>query len=255
MVCAPAVRPTLRELDEAGVNAWPSLEQVIVDGWLLRSAVGYTRRSNSVQPLYEGSRSLYAKILTAERWYRERHLPAMFRVTVESRPDGLDGVLADRGYTREAPTSVQWLPLAEAYGSSTECDVWTDAETDWFNAHVQIQGMDAGSATILRRLLNIGGRGRTFGLVCDDAGEPASVGMAVREGSLVGLFGLGTAPEKRGRGFGTRLIAGLLESARAAGAEQAYLQVGLSNDPALSLYAGLGFREVYRYWYRRACSP
>jgi ribosomal protein S18 acetylase RimI-like enzyme len=43
----------------------------------------------------------------------------------------------------------------------------------------------------------------------------------------------------------------LLAEASRAGAERSYLQVECGNASAEALYDGLGYREVYRYWYRK----
>jgi ribosomal-protein-alanine N-acetyltransferase len=50
----------------------------------------------------------------------------------------------------------------------------------------------------------------------------------------------------RGRGVGRLLLNDLLERARAAGVRQLFLEVRVSNEAALRLYASAGFEEVGR---------
>jgi GNAT superfamily N-acetyltransferase len=83
---------------------------------------------------------------------------------------------------------------------------------------------------------------------CD--GEIVACGLGVAQSGYVGLFDVVTDGRYRRQGYGRGIVAGLLDWAGAAGAHTAYLQVMCDNDPALRLYAGLGFRERYRYWYR-----
>ena len=46
----------IQEIEELSMNAWPSLQTLLLDGWVLRFAAGYTRRANAVCPLFAGAR-------------------------------------------------------------------------------------------------------------------------------------------------------------------------------------------------------
>jgi len=111
------------------MNAWPALRSTVCDGWVLRFSNGYTRRANSVHPLYPPSRDLAEKIAEAERLYQERGLPAIFKLTAESQPRALEAALVERGYEVEAETSVHVAGLGPV-GSVAAVDI----ETAWRNA-------------------------------------------------------------------------------------------------------------------------
>lgn len=58
----------------------------------------------------------------------------------------------------------------------------------------------------------------------------------------VHINNIAVRPELRGRGFGSALLARVLEEGRAAGAWRATLEVRRSNDDARRLYERFGFR-------------
>ena len=42
-------------VEDVCLNAWPALQEIHYDGWLIRLADGQTRRTNSVNVLHDGS--------------------------------------------------------------------------------------------------------------------------------------------------------------------------------------------------------
>lgn len=59
-----------KNLEEYSLNAWPALQSFVYDGWLLRFAAGYTKRSNSINPIYKGeSKKVLDKIKYCESIY------------------------------------------------------------------------------------------------------------------------------------------------------------------------------------------
>ncbi len=61
----------IRTIEELSINALPALQTMLVDGWVLRFANGYTKRANSIHPLYASTGDAREKIHPVyEYWYR-----------------------------------------------------------------------------------------------------------------------------------------------------------------------------------------
>ncbi len=104
-----------QRIEEVTFNAWPALQQLFYDGWLLRFGAGYTKRSNSANVLYPGVLNLDEKIDHCAAWYAERELPPIFRLTSATAPAGLDHKLEQRGYELVASIAVRtWLRCRSA---------------------------------------------------------------------------------------------------------------------------------------------
>jgi GNAT superfamily N-acetyltransferase len=239
----------IRRIEELSINAWPALRQVVFDGWMLRFAEGYTRRCNSVQPLYAGTEQLERKIACCEEQYARERLPLMFKMTAAAQPPELDGLLERAGFKATAHTSVQTCRI-DGRSSNVSIDGWDRLTAQWLDAAVRFGQLNGSHKAVLPRILDAIVPETRFGAVIED-GEIRACGLAVREGTWVGLFDIVTSPQHRRRGHARRLVGGLLGWAQSRGATRAYLQVTLDNNPALRLYEAFGFREAYQYWYRR----
>ena len=237
-----------RRIEEESLNAWPALQQILFDGWILRFSAGYTKRGNSVNPLFASSMDVDEKIDACERLYAERGLPPVFRLTPFSSPAGLDDALEARNYQKVATTSVLRLDL-NTVQPSPAVELRHERLDDWLDIFGKFSGSQPEENRTHRKILQaIPGKRFLASLV--DAGQAVACGLGVLENGYFGLFDLITAPQRRKEGHGTRLISGLLRWAQEESGSRAYLQVVSSNAPALRLYARFGFQEAYPYWYR-----
>jgi ribosomal protein S18 acetylase RimI-like enzyme len=240
----------ITQLEELSMDAWPSLQTMMYDGWVLRFSDGYTKRANSSNPLYRGVLKVEEKIDRCEKLYSEGRLDTVFKLTTASQPPGLDGILETRGYSLESASSVQTLDLDAMVGQSEPGLVLSSEVSDeWFSAFGLMSGLDQRTGlTAKRMLLSIVPKKCLAS--ASSGGKIVACGMAVLQGEYVGLFDIVTHKEFRRLGYGKRLTLGLLHWAKGNGAKVAYLQVLLSNEAALPLYSSLGFAEAYQYWYR-----
>jgi GNAT superfamily N-acetyltransferase len=242
------------EMEERAFRAWPAGEVRVLGGWRLRHTGGVTRRANSVWPNeLEGALSIERRIEEVAAFYAARGQRALYQLSGVARPDGLDEELARRGYTREAPVSVQVVDACDARPAPApgiEVRIDEALTPEWFQISAH-QGRFATVADVYRGLLERL-RGRSLFALGLDHGVPAAVGVGVMDGGWLGISSMLTVAAHRRRGLGAAVLGALATAASARGCAHLYLQVELENHPARALYRRAGFREAYQTHYRRA---
>ena len=243
-------------VEEAGLNAWPALKEIIYDGWLIRLAEGQTRRTNSVNVIGPGTYPLADKIRYCEAVYRAHALPTYFRICSNSDP-ALERALIARGFRAEDETSTLYMDFARALPPVPEPRIRVDLaegkpSTAWLAAHARFTGHRPTEGLIRNRLLDLVALPIAFASVRGEDGAIASVAYGAVHDRIVSVQWVATDPVRRRNGLSRATLAVLLGWARdEAGAEGACLQVVADNWPAIRLYEKLGFdRELYRYHYR-----
>lgn len=237
------------ELERLSFRAWPAFEIQDHHGWVLRSADGYSRRLNSVTPEAGSIADLDERLDFSRRWYRERGLDFIVRLTVGM--ELLDVALADRGFTVESPVDIMAAPVGAGVSVGAVC-LAAAPDDEWFDFHRPLLGDDRRHLIAPWRGILAAVEPPTGFAVLAVGGRPVAAGFAVADQGWVGLFQIAVDPEVRRRGFGAQISEALLGWGASEGATNAYLQVEEANAPAVALYAGLGFTRKYTYWYRRA---
>ena len=242
----------LLRIEEAALWAWPPKETARDEGWLLRSAGGYTRRANSVQALIFASGADVERATDrVEAWYAKRGLPPCFQLTDRAAPAVLDQVLERRGYARLTPVSVQLRDLSglePSKGIRIELDSRPTprvmnalCDPHWSPA------MRKARADLFARIR----RPHSFAVLLDGT-QPVAGGLCVVDRELAGIFSVRTVPAARGMGHGRAVLTRLAAWGRSMGAKQLYLQVEDENAAARAMSRGFGAARAYGYWYRES---
>jgi len=243
--------------EEAAINGFPPLRQVVVDGWMLRFSGGVRRTANSATPLREPSGGLNEVIAIAEVLYRAQNQPAIFRIPSFIGPS-TDQRLAARGYTEEGESCVIEGPLAPIiesaapFGGAETVQLSPRPTPEWFAAMAQLQGQrpefHAGYKDIVSGVL----LPAAFAMLAVE-GEAAALAYGVIHRGMLCFESVVTDAAQRRRGHSRRVLAALALWAQRNGARKATLQVEAPNTPARTLYHAIGMKtELHRYHYRRA---
>lgn len=220
------------------------------DGWILRFADGYTKRANSINPLYVSSLDLEEKIYFCESVYQKKSLPVVFKMTSSVHPDDLDERLHGKGYQVDSPTSVQTINLDTVNRQRRfDTEFQEDLSDAWLENYCRMNAVSKAYTSTLQKILTNIVPSHCFMFVKAN-NRIVSCGLGVLQSGYIGLFDIVTDKEFRKRGYGQQIVNSILEWGKQNAAHTGYLQVMLNNVPALHLYSKIGFVERYQYWYR-----
>ena len=246
-----AIRADAARIEEAGLNALQTQQQLFYDGWLLRLSPGKAKRGRSVNPHFGSSLPLAQKIDYCERLYSAHRLPALFRITPFCKPAELDAALERRGYFRFDDTLVQTLDMTQSRSDAACADVEITsvpvAEFVAVVAALRGSSTEQRAAHLERLALS---PLALHALVARAGGQPIACGQVACDDDVAAIYDMVTAPDCRGRGLASAIVDALLAHARTRGVRVAFLQVNDDNAPALAVYRKFGFTTAYAYHYR-----
>jgi len=240
----------LIRIEDAALNAWPARRQMILDGWLLRFAKGYTKRSNSVNVHFDSRLPLAEKICTCELAYARAGLPVVFRLPDPFTSQAVMQALDKAGYQTFDPTYVLGQSIAERVAVPEGVQMREMRPKAWIALRADLTGTPVDHWDVHREILELILPEKVLlGLYV--GGEPVACGMGVVEGDLLGYFSIYVGKDFRRRGYGQMTMWGLTNWGLDHGARYGYLQVEGDNQPALAMYEKMGFETCYRYVYSK----
>ncbi len=222
----PSIRHRVspRKAQERAFALFPDLETAPLGDWTLRASASHpARRGNSVLafgPSPSLAEPVGTSVAAVTAWYADRNKRPICAVL----PDSAEHRLFERA---------GWVP------ESSEPDTQFLIASV---AHVQRTKLSSDGVDIEE----------TNGLAIariEIGGTNVATGIAAYADDWVGFRSIEVDPGQRRKGHATAIMAALVEWGAEQGASTAYLQVLGDNNPALALYARLGFslHHTYRY--------
>jgi GNAT superfamily N-acetyltransferase len=242
--------------EEAAINGFPPLRQVVLGDWFLRFSSNVRRTANSVTPLREPQGDLDEVIAIAEALYCAAGQPTIFRIPSFIDP-AIDQHLAARGYTAEGESCIIEGPIDAVIatmplGEIADVTLAPTPTSPWLTAMARLQGQAPEFHAVYRQVVGSVVLPAAFAELAIDGTVVALAYGIIHRGMLCFESVVTDAPHRR-KGYSRRVLAALAIWGRHNGATIATLQVEVGNTPGRTLYHSIGMTtELHRYHYRRA---
>jgi N-acetylglutamate synthase len=235
----------IRGLEERLVNVWPAVTTLLMKGWVIRMANGYSGRANSVSAIVSGAELKPELLGLIESLFIQAGLEPCVRVTPVAQRGTLE-MLLTRGYRVKDQSLVMLAPIGTQHSSAVAVRLEPKPSSAWLTGVSALQEPSKSNAAHLEAITGRIQLPAAFATIMEN-GASVGFGMAAVDRGVAEIGSIILAPSVRGRGLGRGLMQALLGWATNAGAGQAFLQVTEDNTPARRLYKSLGFETVCGY--------
>lgn len=244
--------PNVRRLEAVGFRAWPAASVQYDGSWLIRLTAGHdSKRLNSVNPLDPSdSRDIGIRLEKAAKRFADYGRPLTVRQTPLTPPP-LVGYMDEHAWPvfSEAIVMMADIPPNDTTESIEHLPLRDVGR--FVDARIEICGESSRDKAGLSEIINaIKPECGLFLFEAQDEG-PIAVSLAVHDNDMAGILQVAVAENVRRQGVGSSIVNASLRWARLRGARTAWLSVESDNEGAIQLYRKFGFKEVYRYSYRR----
>ncbi|MDO5559806.1 MAG: GNAT family N-acetyltransferase [Oscillospiraceae bacterium] len=243
----------IRFYEELSMNSHVALHTQFFDGWLLRTADGYTNRANSVGVLYPSTLDITSKIEYCEDFYFNQDQDCVFKLT--DGDEDLDKMLERRGYVVKTPTDCMVMDLKKCSfvkpdRKGLKVIITEKPDEEWLDAFfIYEDRRDERIQNTAKQMFDLIKSQALYCRIVNNEKTIACASAVVERGYML-LFNVIVDEQCRGRKYGQMLCEALLSKAIEEGAHTAYLQVVEENQIAMNLYKKLGYKKIYSYWYR-----
>jgi N-acetylglutamate synthase len=238
---------TIRGCEERLVNVWPAVSTLLMEGWVVRFAHGYSGRANSASAVVPGARMSSALLDTIEKLYRDAGLKPSVRITPLANA-AVEPLLMQRGYRIKDESRMMMLPLDRDRGVETDPRVRIEAAPSrrWLAGVSRHQEPSKRSPDHLFAIVGHLRVPAAFATLESD-GTGVGYGMCAIDRGWAEISSIMLDSAFRGQGIGRATVDALLIWAAREGASNAFLQVDQTNMVACKLYASLGFTVLCGY--------
>ncbi len=246
---------TIKTVEDLSLNAWPSHQMQVYDGWILRFSYFYTHRTNCVEIIGQSHLPLTEKVAYCEEVYQKWGTPSIFKVSPLSDPE-LEPFLVKRGYVEEHRVDNMVLDLTTF--DKTLCSepslplaVGSRVDEEWIDGLFSLKDVkNEDHRRVVPSMYAAIPKDEITVKVFDREGNIAGTGLGILDRGYVGLYAIHVREDCRRQGLARAIVSTILSEGAKQGAGKAYLQVLSDNEPARRLYESLGFTSEYEDWFR-----
>ena len=241
----------IKTIEDLSLNAWPSHQMQIYDGWILRFSYFYTHRTNCVEQIGPSSLPFEEKIKYCEEIYHYWNTPCIFKIT-PLLPAAFDPMLEELGYQVEHVTEVKSMDLIRfAYRpTDNKVEISSKITPQWLETLFDLKNT---TNPIHRRIVPTMYAAipkKTIVASIPIDGKIRAIGLGILDRDHIGLYAINVDAGYRRQHLGRSICQEILKAGIAKGAKRAYLQVVPDNFSAKNLYTSLGFEDTYTHWFR-----